>query len=50
MYSLNAIYTTLELVKSKNCKWKMTSIGDFDKLGTDLVIGTHAHNEVFNRL
>jgi hypothetical protein len=46
MYSLNAIYTTLELVKSKNCKWKMTSIGDFDKLSTDIAINPTAYNEV----
>lgn len=38
MLSLNAIYSTIKLVESTGCKWKMTSIGEFNKLGTDNVI------------
>jgi len=46
MLSLNAMYTTLELVKSKKCKWKTTSIGEFDKLGTDFVINPKNYGEL----
>lgn len=35
MTSLNAIYLTMQLVKSTGCKWKMTSLGEFNKLGSD---------------
>lgn len=45
MYSLNAIYSTLELLKSKNCKWKMTSIGEFDKLGQDFFLNPINYKE-----
>lgn len=45
MLSLNAIYSTLELVKSKKCNWKMTSIGEFDKLGTDFTINPGGYGE-----
>jgi hypothetical protein len=48
MYSLNAIYTTLELVKSKNCNWRMTSIGEFDKLGQDYFLNPTNYGETIN--
>ena len=45
MLSLNAIYATMQLVKSKNCKWKMTSMGAFDKLGSDYTINPINYGE-----
>lgn len=45
MLSLNAIYTTMQLVKSTNCKWKMTTLGEFNKLGTDNIIKPLNYNE-----
>lgn len=35
MYSLNAMVQTQELLKSIGCTWRMTTIGDFEKLGND---------------
>lgn len=49
MYSLNAIYTTIELLKNKNCKWKMTSIGEFDKLGQDFYLNPNNYNETISQ-
>lgn len=48
MYSLNAIYSTLELLKSRNCKWKMTSIGEFDKLGQDFFLNPSNYRETIS--
>jgi len=45
MLSLNAIHLTTQLVKSTNCKWKMTSMGEFSKLGTDSPINPLNYNE-----
>ena len=36
MHSLNAMVSVISLLKSTGCKWYMTSIGDFTKLGSDL--------------
>ena len=35
MLTLNAIYSTIKLLETTDCNWKMTTIGDFAKLGSD---------------
>ena len=42
MYNLNDMMLTQGLLTSTNCTWKMTSIGDFKKLCTDI---PNAHDE-----
>lgn len=37
MLSLNAIYSIINLLENTNCKWRMTTIGDFSKLGSDFI-------------
>jgi hypothetical protein len=37
MLTLNAINATIALLESTECQWKMTSIGDFNKLGKDFL-------------
>ena len=37
MYSLNAMMMAQGILKSASCKWAMTTIGDFNKLGNDFL-------------
>jgi|SRR6056300_583723 hypothetical protein len=37
MLSLNAMYSIINLLENKKCKWRMTTISDFSKLGNDYI-------------
>jgi hypothetical protein len=48
MLSLNAIHSTQLSLQATGCKWAMTSIGDFSKLGSDFIVDPAAYAETPN--
>jgi hypothetical protein len=48
MLSLNAMYSTQLSLENTGCKWAMTSIGDFSKLGTDFTVDHASYAETPN--
>jgi hypothetical protein len=49
MLSLNAIHSTQLFLESTGCKWAMTSIGNFNRLGTDFIFEPGGYGEKTDR-
>lgn len=45
MYSLNSMVQAKAILDNSNCTWKMTSISDFSKLGSDITIEPEGYAE-----